>query len=58
MATDLNLNRKTSILTADTQDGKALNIELHNRERTWIVCFALDRSFSMQMGKPYTIREE
>jgi hypothetical protein len=58
MATDLNLHRKTTIVTADMQNGKALDVEIHNRERTWILCFVLDRSFSSQMGKPYTIREE
>ncbi|KAH8813625.1 fungal-specific transcription factor domain-containing protein [Flagelloscypha sp. PMI_526] len=32
--------------------------EIHNRERTWVVCFCLDRSFSAQLGKPYAIRED
>jgi len=58
MATDLNLHRKSTIVSADTQNGKALDVEIHNRERTWILCFVLDRSFSSQMGKPHTIREE
>ena len=58
MATDLNLHRKSTIVSADTQNGKALDMEIHNRERTWIMCFVLDRSFSSQMGKPHTIREE
>jgi hypothetical protein len=58
MATDLNLHRKMTILTADMQNGKALDVKIHNRERTWIVCFVLDRSFSSQMGKLHTFREE
>jgi hypothetical protein len=58
MATDLNLHRKTSVPSADTAEGKALDIEVHNRERTWILCFCLDRSFSAQMGKPSSIKEE
>ena len=58
MATDLNLHRKTTVPSADTAEGKALDIEVHNRERTWILCFCLDRSFSAQMGKPSSIKEE
>ena len=58
MATDLNLHRKSTIVSADTQNGKALDMEIHNRERTWIMCFVLDRSYSSQMGKPHSIREE
>ncbi|KAF8969593.1 hypothetical protein BDZ97DRAFT_1902397 [Flammula alnicola] len=42
----------------DTQEGKARDIEVHNRERTWIMCFCLDRSFSAQMGKPSSIKED
>ena len=58
MATDLNLHRKTAVSSQDTQEGKARDIEVHNRERTWILCFCLDRSFSAQMGKPSTVKEE
>ncbi|SJL12170.1 uncharacterized protein ARMOST_15591 [Armillaria ostoyae] len=58
MATDLNLHRKTTISTQDGQDAGAREIEVHNRERTWIFCFCLDRSFSAQMGKPYSIKED
>ena len=58
MATDLNLHRRTAVTSADTTDGRAREREVHNRERTWILCFILDRSFSAQMGKPYTIKEE
>jgi len=31
---------------------------VHNRERTWLVCFSLDRSASAQMGKPSSVRED
>lgn len=58
MATDLNLHRKTAVTSQDTQEGKARDLEVHNRERTWILCFCLDRSFSAQMGKPHSIKEE
>lgn len=57
MATDLNLHRKTAV-TQDTPEGRARDKEVHNRERTWLLCFALDRSASAQMGKPHSIREE
>lgn len=58
MATDLNLHRKTAVHSQDTQEGHARDLEVHNRERTWIFCFCLDRSHSALMGKPYTIQEE
>jgi hypothetical protein len=58
MATDLNLHRKTAVTSPDTAEGKARDTEVHNRERTWILCFCLDRSFSAQMGKPHSIKEE
>jgi hypothetical protein len=57
MATDLNLHRKTA-LSQDTPEGRARDKEVHNRERTWLLCFALDRSASAQMGKPHSIRED
>uniref|UniRef100_A0A8H8CNI7 Zn(2)-C6 fungal-type domain-containing protein n=1 Tax=Psilocybe cubensis TaxID=181762 RepID=A0A8H8CNI7_PSICU len=58
MATDLNLHRKTAVTSQDTQEGKTRDVEVHNRERTWILCFCLDRSFSAQMGKPSSVKEE
>ncbi|KAJ7772989.1 fungal-specific transcription factor domain-containing protein [Mycena maculata] len=58
MATDLNLHRKTAVASEDTEDGRARDYEVHNRERTWLLCFCLDRSFSAQMGKPYSIKED
>ena len=58
MATDLNLHRKTAVTSQDTQEGRTRDIEVRNRERTWILCFILDRSFSAQMGKPSSIKEE
>jgi hypothetical protein len=58
MATDLNLHRKTAVISQDTPEGRARDIEVRNRERTWILCFALDQSFSAQMGKPSSIKEE
>ncbi|KAG5644045.1 hypothetical protein DXG03_009197 [Asterophora parasitica] len=58
MATDLNLHRKTAVTSQDTQEGRARELEVHNRERTWIMCFCLDRSFSAQMGKPHSIKED
>ncbi|EIN07126.1 hypothetical protein PUNSTDRAFT_89209 [Punctularia strigosozonata HHB-11173 SS5] len=58
MATDLNLHRKTAVVSAPTAEGRARDREVHNRERTWYLCFALDRSFSAQMGKPHSIKED
>jgi hypothetical protein len=58
MATDLNLHRKTAVTTQDTQEGRAREKEVRNREGTWLLCFCLDRSYSAQMGKPYSIKEE
>ncbi|KAI9510279.1 fungal-specific transcription factor domain-containing protein [Russula earlei] len=58
MATDLNLHRKTATVSPETPEGKARDQEVHNRERTWLVCFFLDRSTSAQMGKPSSIRED
>ncbi|KAJ6622873.1 fungal-specific transcription factor domain-containing protein [Mycena sp. CBHHK59/15] len=58
MATDLNLHRKTAVASEDTEDGRARDYEVHNRERTWLLCFCLDRSFSAQMGKPYSVKED
>lgn len=58
MAIDLNLHRKTAVHSQDTQEGKARDLEVHNRERTWLLCYCLDRSLSAQMGKPHSIKEE
>jgi hypothetical protein len=58
MATDLNLHRKTAVTSQDTPEGRARDKEVHNRERTWILCFCLDRSSSAHMGKPYSVQEE
>lgn len=58
MGTDLNLHRKTATSSSDTEESRARDVEVHNRERTWILCYCLDRSFSAQMGKPYSIRED
>ncbi|ESK91396.1 prib protein [Moniliophthora roreri MCA 2997] len=58
MATDLNLHRKTAVKSTDTQEGRVRDMEVHNRERTWIMCFCLDRSGSALMGKPHSIRED
>ncbi|KAH9048576.1 fungal-specific transcription factor domain-containing protein [Lactarius hengduanensis] len=58
MATDLNLHRKSSTVSPDTPEGKSRDLEVHNRERTWLVCYSLDRSTSAQMGKPHSIKED
>ena len=58
MGTDLNLHRRSTVGSPDTPEGRARDREVRNRERTWIICFCLDRSFSAQMGKPYSIKEE
>ncbi|KDQ10538.1 hypothetical protein BOTBODRAFT_178020 [Botryobasidium botryosum FD-172 SS1] len=58
VATDLNLHRKTVIPREDTPEWRSRDKELRNRERTWLLCFNLDRSFSAQMGKPHSIKED
>ncbi|KAK4688546.1 hypothetical protein P7C73_g1570, partial [Tremellales sp. Uapishka_1] len=58
MATDLNLHRKSLTSGLDTEEGRARDLEIINRERCWLHCFVLDRSLSAQMGKPYTLRED
>ena len=58
MATDLSLHRKTAVPSLDTPEGRARDAEVHNRERTWIICYSLDQSLSAQTGKPSSIREE
>ncbi|CAG8636721.1 17291_t:CDS:2 [Acaulospora colombiana] len=58
MATDLNLHRKNSQIKFDSPESRAREVEIRNRERTWLLCFILDRSFSAQMGKPNVIKEE
>ncbi|PCH37919.1 hypothetical protein WOLCODRAFT_22945 [Wolfiporia cocos MD-104 SS10] len=58
LAIDLNMHRRTQVPNGDTEEGRARDLEIHNRERTWILCFILDRSFSAQMGKPYMIKED
>jgi hypothetical protein len=63
MATDLNLHRKSvaSVSGHQPADDPAVlerEREILNRERTWLVCFSIDRSISGQMGKPWTIRED
>ena len=54
----MNLHRKTSTSSPETAEGKAREREVFNRERTWLLCYCLDRSLSAQMGKPHTIKEE
>ncbi|KZT70077.1 hypothetical protein DAEQUDRAFT_810822 [Daedalea quercina L-15889] len=58
LAIDLNMHRPTSLPSDLADETRAREREIHNRQRTWIVCFILDRSFSAQMGKPYTIKED
>ncbi|TDL24905.1 hypothetical protein BD410DRAFT_744627 [Rickenella mellea] len=58
MGTDLNLHRKSTTSGGDTPEARARNKEIRNRERTWLLCFVLDRSASAQMGKPHSIKED
>ncbi|CAE6494613.1 unnamed protein product [Rhizoctonia solani] len=58
MATDLNLHRKSQPQLDDSPESRARAREIRNRERTWLVCYILDRSLSAQMGKPHSIRED
>ncbi|KAF8499925.1 hypothetical protein JB92DRAFT_2743342 [Gautieria morchelliformis] len=60
MATDLNLHRKTATppqhTSTDADHARAK--EILNRERTWLLCYGLDRGISAQMGKPHSIKED
>ncbi|WVQ74330.1 hypothetical protein IAR50_003929 [Cryptococcus sp. DSM 104548] len=58
MATDLNLHRKSIMSGLETDEGRARDLEIVNRERCWLHCFVLDRSLSAQMGKPYSLKED
>ncbi|KAG8728740.1 hypothetical protein FRC11_010306, partial [Ceratobasidium sp. 423] len=58
MATDLNLHRKSTPQLDDSPESRARAREIRNRERTWLVCYILDRSLSAQMGKPHSIKED
>ncbi|CED83779.1 Zn(2)-C6 fungal-type DNA-binding domain [Phaffia rhodozyma] len=58
IATDLNLQRKSVLSGKNTEEAMIRDREIVNRERTWLMCYILDRSLSAQMGKPYTIRED
>jgi len=58
VGTDLNLHRKTTAISHRNDEERARAREILNRERTWLLCYALDRSFSAQMGKPHSIKED
>ncbi|KAG8863074.1 hypothetical protein FRB96_009254 [Tulasnella sp. 330] len=58
VATDLNMHRKIPEVTDEVPDAEAQTKELRNRERTWMLCYALDRSLSSQTGKPHSINED
>ncbi|PKI83046.1 hypothetical protein MVES1_003096 [Malassezia vespertilionis] len=57
MAQDLNLHRKADVVPGYPLEEKD-HREALNRERTWYICFCVDRTLSAQMGKPYSIRED
>ncbi|WFD42096.1 hypothetical protein MPSI1_000734 [Malassezia psittaci] len=57
MAQDLNLHRKCSLPAGGDASEEKVR-EILNRERTWYICFCVDRTLSAQMGKPYSIRED
>ena len=57
MAQDLNLHRK-AVVPDDHETNEEQEREIMNRERTWYICFCVDRTLCAQMGKPYSIRED
>lgn len=57
MAQDLNLHRK-NVMSPEAKANEAKMRDVLNRERTWYICFCVDRTLSAQMGKPYSIRED
>ncbi|CAE6525117.1 unnamed protein product [Rhizoctonia solani] len=54
MATDLNLH----LPWQGNASGEAHEREILNLNRTWLICFNLDRSGATQFGRPPTIRED
>ncbi|KAG8699118.1 hypothetical protein FRC08_005498 [Ceratobasidium sp. 394] len=58
LATDLNLHRKSTAQLDDSPESRARAKEIRNRERTWLLCYILDRSLSAQMGKPHSVKED
>ncbi|KAG8747559.1 hypothetical protein FRC10_000695 [Ceratobasidium sp. 414] len=58
LATDLNLHRKSTAQLDDSPESQARAREIRNRERTWLLCYILDRSLSAQMGKPHSVKED
>ncbi|KAG9051178.1 hypothetical protein FS837_011293 [Tulasnella sp. UAMH 9824] len=58
VGTDINLHRKIPYAEGDTPEARATNLEIRNRERAWLLCYVLDRSFSAQMGKPHSVKED
>lgn len=57
MAQDLNMHRKC-FMSPEAKADEATMRNVLNRERTWYICFCVDRTLSAQMGKPYSIRED
>ncbi|KAI5476944.1 hypothetical protein MNV49_007045 [Pseudohyphozyma bogoriensis] len=61
LAMDLGLHRKTPALSSEgiSEEAKReFDVEVHNRERLWLLLFVSDRSLSIQMGKPHFIDRE
>ncbi|KAL8277484.1 hypothetical protein RQP46_010114 [Phenoliferia psychrophenolica] len=60
MATDLRLNSKITLKTdgLSIEAALAAEMDVRNRERTWLICFITDRSLSVQQGKPSAVTRE
>lgn len=57
MAQELNMHRKC-VMPPEARADEATMRHVLNCERTWYICFCVDRTLSAQMGKPYSIRED
>lgn len=57
MAQELNMHRKC-VMPPEARADEAAMRHVLNCERTWYICFCVDRTLSAQMGKPYSIRED
>ncbi|OCH87693.1 hypothetical protein OBBRIDRAFT_814001 [Obba rivulosa] len=54
LASELNLGRNPTVTATDEREER----ELLNKSRAWLICFLIDRCFSIQMGKPWMIPED
>ncbi|KAG5721547.1 Protein priB [Termitomyces sp. T112] len=54
IATDLNLHQVSTLDLQNEKQGR----EMLNRIRTWLICYTVDRWSAIQLGKPWSIKED